>query len=1019
MMSPAFDLLDLPTRILNGLAAGEPIGELAATLCRLVEAHTPGRIASVMHMGDDGHLHVLAAPSAPPALVAELDRLAPGPHSGSCGNAVFSREPCLVADISRDPRWDGLRRTAEKWDLQSCWSWPIWHGKHIIGTFALTGATPGEPDAAQLHLLEFAASVAATLLSLQALQRQSDQVQSRLHWQARHDALTRLPNRFALDEALPGLLDHARAASAPLAVGMLDLDDFGVVNNTWGHLSGDAVLQDFAQKLRAALQPGDLLARTGGDEFILVLQGLHGTADVPRRLDALSGALPAVISLPQGGSVSLGMSLGLALFPQDGEDADTLLRRADAALHSAKLHKADRKSWWRRWGVEVDAEFTDSPDEDVHEAPYGPAASRLLDMARTQFEPQVERFVDAFYSTVARDPEATEVLSHLSEAEFTRLKHRQSQHLHRLLAADLSAAEHQREARRIGHIHALVGVPTRALVQSAGIYLMGLHDLVAALRCRAQDRRQLSRLLTARLQFELQTQVEAAQELRATYGDCLFHLDSVLQHGTTWAEFMQTALDCLTALPGMKAAGIGAPDASGTFVVELSSQLDPYVEAMRRHYGTVRLPTIQQQDAASLGPTASAWQFERISTLASYALAPAAAPWRDAALDVGIRSAAAVPLRDRNDRVVAVLSLYGAYPAMFERSASRSFLDNLAQLLSRAWQRLQSAARAQPVPIVERQRWRAALFDHGLHMHVQPLVDLQTGKPYAVEALARLRHPDGHWVSPGVFLPWFGRAELTRLFRAGLDQSLDALSRWDAQGVRLNLGLNLPLEVMLQPECSQWVREALAAHHIAPERLYLEILEGSEFDDPARRDAAVRALAALGARLVMDDLGSGYSSLLRLRTLPFHTVKIDQGLVREAQQDPAQVIGFVGALVQLAQSLGLWVVVEGLETPDLVEAAAILGADAGQGYALGRPMPAAQLDEWVQQFRYAVDPQSPRTPLGRLASDWLQRRQSGMNTELPAAWLRTVGLQHAAAGQAVVQPAPSKRPASDGRRRKS
>jgi len=428
---------------------------------------------------------------------------------------------------------------------------------------------------------------------------------------------------------------------------------------------------------------------------------------------------------------------------------------------------------------------------------------------------------------------------------------------------------------------------------------------------------------------------------------------------------------------------------------------------------------IQQQDAASLGPTASAWQFERISTLASYALAPAAAPWRDAALDVGIRSAAAVPLRDRNDRVVAVLSLYGAYPAMFERSASRSFLDNLAQLLSRAWQRLQSAARAQPVPIVERQRWRAALFDHGLHMHVQPLVDLQTGKPYAVEALARLRHPDGHWVSPGVFLPWFGRAELTRLFRAGLDQSLDALSRWDAQGVRLNLGLNLPLEVMLQPECSQWVREALAAHHIAPERLYLEILEGSEFDDPARRDAAVRALAALGARLVMDDLGSGYSSLLRLRTLPFHTVKIDQGLVREAQQDPAQVIGFVGALVQLAQSLGLWVVVEGLETPDLVEAAAILGADAGQGYALGRPMPAAQLDEWVQQFRYAVDPQSPRTPLGRLASDWLQRRQSGMNTELPAAWLRTVGLQHAAAGQAVVQPAPSKRPASDGRRRKS
>jgi EAL domain-containing protein (putative c-di-GMP-specific phosphodiesterase class I) len=233
-------------------------------------------------------------------------------------------------------------------------------------------------------------------------------------------------------------------------------------------------------------------------------------------------------------------------------------------------------------------------------------------------------------------------------------------------------------------------------------------------------------------------------------------------------------------------------------------------------------------------------------------------------------------------------------------------------------------------------------------------------------------------VLPSHFLPWFGAADLTRLFRAGLSQSLQQLASWDAQGIRLNLGVNLPLDVMLQPDCSLWIGTALAAARIAPDRLYLEILEGGEFDDGDRRDGAVRQLAAVGVRLVMDDLGSGYSSLLRLRTLPFHTVKIDQGLVREAGKDPERVIGFVGALVQLAQSLGLWVVVEGLESPDLVEAATVLGADAGQGYALARPMGADMVANWVQAFRSEVDPNAPRTPLGLLAQAWVEQHRSAM-----------------------------------------
>lgn len=714
----------------------------------------------------------------------------------------------------------------------------------------------------------------------------------------------------------------------------------------------------------------------GGDEFVLVLQGLRDDADLADRLRAIEAAATQDCALPEDRNACLGLSLGLSLYPPDGSEPDTLLRRADAALYSAKLHKADRRDWWLRWGQNVDVEFMETGQEHAHDDSYGPDASRLLELALGHYAPAVDGFVTMFYDTLRQDPESFDVLTHLSPDEFTHLRTRQIDHLLRLLSPNLSRQEHQQIAARIGHVHALVGVPTRALVRATSIYLMGLNDLTAALRCRPGERRRLTSVLSARVQIELQTQVEAAQALREQYQAYVFALENDLQSCPAWAEFMQSALDRLIILPGMRAAMISAPDDTGEFVIELSAGLEPYAQAMVRRYGKLRMPRLQDGTAESRGPTACAWQNERICTLASCTLDDGAAPWREAAREAGIRSVAAIPIRDRHDRVVAVFSLFGGYPAMFERRAARGFLENLGQTLSRGWQRLQTQSASQPTPIGKRLLWRQSLFDDSLEMHMQPIVDLQAGQPYMVEALARLRLPGGELVTPGSFLPWFGRPELTRLFRTGMTQSLQELAAYEAHGVHLGLSMNLPLDVMQLPECGPWVMQALEACGIAHDRLYLEILEGIEFDDPERRDDAVHALADVGVRLVMDDLGSGYSSLLRLRTLPFHTVKIDQGLVREASRDPERVIGFIGALVQLAQSLGLWVVVEGLETPDLVEAATVLGADAGQGYALAKPMPASAIPAWVRAFSSDVDPQCPRTTLGRLAQTWIEQHRS-------------------------------------------
>ncbi|MGC8509150.1 MAG: EAL domain-containing protein, partial [Thiomonas sp.] len=187
-------------------------------------------------------------------------------------------------------------------------------------------------------------------------------------------------------------------------------------------------------------------------------------------------------------------------------------------------------------------------------------------------------------------------------------------------------------------------------------------------------------------------------------------------------------------------------------------------------------------------------------------------------------------------------------------------------------------------------------------------------------------------------------------------------------GVRLELSINLPPEVLMQPDCPNWIARVLERTGLSPDRLHMELLESGDFHDAPRRDTAVQALSALGVRLEMDDLGSGYSSLLRLRQLPFQTVKIDQGLVREAERDPRRVIGFIGSLIRLAHTLELDVVVEGLESPALIEVAMVLGADFGQGFALAKPMSAATLSDWSRQFAIAVDPARPTTALGALAA---------------------------------------------------
>ena len=295
-----------------------------------------------------------------------------------------------------------------------------------------------------------------------------------------------------------------------------------------------------------------------------------------------------------------------------------------------------------------------------------------------------------------------------------------------------------------------------------------------------------------------------------------------------------------------------------------------------------------------------------------------------------------LPIRDGDQRIVAALILIGAHPAQFDGMWMRHFCAGLAEAQGRLWIQRRASAGAVVVPETTASAWRRRLFTGGLRMHYQPLVDLRDGRPVGAEALARLEQEDGALIPPGRFLSVLGARDMDELFRLGLAEALEQAALWDQAGLRLGVSLNLAPSTLARPDCVFWVREALGRARVAPARLTLEITEDQALGRPEEgAAAAIAALAELGVGLAMDDLGSGFSSLHRLRSLPFGTVKLDQELMLDARRVPDRSIHFIGSLVQLGRDLEIEVVAEGLESEDLVEAAVGAGRACRPGLRAG------------------------------------------------------------------------------------
>jgi EAL domain-containing protein (putative c-di-GMP-specific phosphodiesterase class I) len=233
-----------------------------------------------------------------------------------------------------------------------------------------------------------------------------------------------------------------------------------------------------------------------------------------------------------------------------------------------------------------------------------------------------------------------------------------------------------------------------------------------------------------------------------------------------------------------------------------------------------------------------------------------------------------------------------------------------------------------------------------VEMHMQPIVDLETHTTVAFEALARLVRPDGTLVNAAEFVPRLSPLDIDRLFVIALDQSLRALASWRGTGLDVDVSVNIDPSTLASPDCADWIADALRTHAVPPVRLLLEILETHAITDPRQR-STIAAIGSIGARLVLDDLGSGHSDLERLESIDFDMIKIDGAVVAALASAPEETIRTLVDFVRIGTETGLRTVVEGIETLEMAAVASIVGAQLGQGYEIARPMPASEVLGWV------------------------------------------------------------------------